>query len=307
VKQNEGSRLKAAADFLGKGQETLTMGAVNKRSIKQALAAIAAGAVLGLAAAPAHALLEWRVDGGVGQKFVICDLGGVGVCTVPAGFVLVVGGDLNPSAEVITVNTTALNILLTGKFDFTSAGADDNILAATTLAVINSSAQVVINTNGGGSQTLIIEATRDGWLIPLTNPRTLTNGPSATLTNTNNGSGGSVASTGFNDGNNILFGTQFATPTSIFVAGAAPCGAVVGGVSTCSALTQLAGINEPNPYSLTNRQTITSGGGNGEAVYLVTDSSTKFGPQQQVPEPASLLLLGAGLAALGFARRRKNA
>jgi len=280
------------------------MSAVNKRSIKQALAAVAAAAVLGLAAAPAHALLEWRVDAGVGQRFVICDLGGIGACVVPAGFVLVVAGDLNPAPEVITVDTTLLNVLLTGKFDFTAAGADDNILTATTLAVINSSAQVQIGVGSPG--TLIIEATRDGWLIPLANPRTLTNGPSATLTNTNNGSGGSVASQGFNDGTNLLFGTQFATPISTFTAGVAPCSAVVGGVSTCSALTQLAGIVEPNPYSLTNRQTITSGGGNQGATYLITDSSTKFGPQQQVPEPASLLLLGAGLAALGFARRRKN-
>jgi hypothetical protein len=284
------------------------MSATNKRSIKQALAAVAAGAVLGLAALPAHALLEWRVDGpNVGMNlnnFVVCDLGGVGVCVVPAGYVLLVGGDLNPAPEVITVDTAALNALLLGKFDFTSAGADDNILTATTLAVINSTAQVQVVSNMGAAGTLIIEATRDGWLIPLANPRTLTNGPSATLTQTE---AGTVLSQGFNDGGNVLFGTQFATPISTFQAGVGPnCTAIVGGVSTCSDLQQLGGINEANPYSLTNVQTLSSPAGDAPATYLVTDSSTKFG-SQQVPEPTSLLLLGAGLAALGFGRRRKTA
>jgi hypothetical protein len=261
---------------------------------------------LGLAAVPAHALLEWRVDGpGAGNNFVVCDAGGIGVCVVPPGYVLLVGGDINPAPEVITVDTAALNILLTGKFDFTAAGADDNILTATSLAVINSTAQVTVGT--GPAATLIIEATRDGWLIPLGNPRTLTNGPSATMSrDLPIGTGtATVASIGFNDGNNILFGTQFATPTSTFQAGVAPCSAIVGGVSTCSALTQLAGITVPNPYSLTNRQTISSPAGNQGSTFLITDSSTKFA-SQVVPEPTSLLLLGAGLAALGFGRRRKN-
>jgi len=263
-----------------------------KRFSKAALAAAVAAAVLGLAAVSAQANLQWRVtDIGTGETFTVCDNNiGVGCLAL---------GDLNPAPEVITVDTTLINGLLTGKFDFTAAGADDNILTATTLAVINSSFQVQVGT--GGADILIVEATRDGWLIPLGNPRTLTNGPSATLTQT----AGSVASTGFNDGNNLLFGTQFATATSTFIAGVAPCTPIVGEVSTCADLQQLGGINESNPYSLTNRQDISSPAGDGPATYLVTDASTKFA--SPIPEPTSLLLLGAGLAALGFGRRRKNA
>jgi hypothetical protein len=267
-----------------------------KRFSKGALAAAVAAAVLGLAAMSAQANLQWRVtDTGTGQTILVCDNNiGVGCLAL---------GDLNPAPEVITVDTTLINGILTGKFDFTAAGADDNILTATTLAVINSSFQVQVT--GGGADAadlLIVEATRDGWLIPLGVPRTLTNGPSATLTQT----AGSVASTGFNDGNNILFGTQFATPTSTFIAGVAPCNPIVGEVSTCADLQQLGGIVEPNPYSLTNRQDVSSPAGDSPATYLVTDASTKFG-SQQAPEPTSLLLLGAGLAALGFGRRRKTA
>ena len=208
--------------------------------------------------------------------------------------------------EVINVNTTIVNALLLlggSKFVFTSAGADDNIATAVALAVINSSFQV--NVIGGGADAadiLVVEATRDGWLIPVGNPRTLTNGPSATMTLT----AGSIASTGFNDPQNLLFGqTGFATPTSTFIAGVLPCTPIVGFVSTCSDLQQLGGINEANPYSLTNKQVVSSPGGDSPATYLVTDASTKFATPQ-APEPTSLLLLGAGLAALGFGRRRKN-
>jgi hypothetical protein len=266
-----------------------------KRFSKGALAAAVAAAILGLAAVSAQANLQWRVtDIVTGQTFTVCD-NNIGVGCVALG-------DINPTPEVITVDTTLINGLLTGKFDFTSAGADDNILTATTLAVINSSFTVGVGT--GVADILIVEATRDGWLIPLGNPRTLTNGPSATMTLTN----GSISSQGFNDGQNLLFGTQFATPISTFIAGGVNCTAIVGGVSTCSALTQVGGINEGNPYSLTNRQTISSPATDGPpnaTTYLVTDASTKFATP--IPEPTSLLLLGAGLAALGFGRRRKTA
>ena len=280
------------------------MNASKKRSIGQAFAATVAAAVLSLAAFPAQANLQLRIQdvnaaNVVVATILICD-NNIGVGCLP-------GGDTNITAEVITVDTTLVNAILAAagsKFTFASAGANDNIATATTLAIVNSNFQVSVGT--GAQQSLVIEASRDGWLIPVGNPRTLTNGPSAVMTQTT----GNITSQGFNDGTNALFGTQFATAASVFVAGVGPlCTPLTqGGVSTCNDLTTLNGINESNPYSLSNRQTVSSPATDGpplSTTYLANDAATKFATPQ-APEPATLLLMGAGLAALGFGRRRWN-
>ncbi len=267
------------------------MNAAKKLFSKKILATAVAAGLLTLAAASAHASLEWRLtDGAL-------------VVTIIDGGAFDIDGVVNDS---ITVNVGLVNAALAGagsKFRFTAAGANDNIAAATTLDVLNTSDTVSVAT--GGAETLTLDVSRDGWLVP-PGTKTLTNGPTATLTLTGTGTD---SSTGFNDGGNVLFGQQFFTPTSVFLAGNGPlCTAILGGVSTCNDLTQRTGIVESSPFSLSSRQVIFAPAGAAPAGenFLVTDATTKFGQVVVVPEPASLLLFGIGLTGLGFARRSKS-
>ena len=264
--------------------------------MKTKLAAAAAIAALGLGAAmPASALpLTLRIiDQGAAATFTCVDNA---AC------------DTNGALDQIGIDAGMANAFFGAAAGFTIVSASASASQTASQAQIDKSGNITA-TAAPGLLFMSFEASRQGFTLFGQNPRTLSTSGSATFTNSTD-PGDNATLEGFNDPDNMLFagilgdpatdGDEFATPLILLDP---PCAGI--NPTTCAGASVLMGIIEPDPFSLTNRVVITTGPSAAGIPISVqfTDSLVKFGV---VPEPTSLLLVGAAMLGLGVVGRRKK-
>jgi len=174
---------------------------------------------------------------------------------------------------------------------------------------LSNSTKVITNFGGsGGTHTIRIEMTQDGWLAPSGTPLTLSSSGGGSYDFTHLGNSLAVTYQGFLDGSNTLFGQPVGGSTPLQTAGAT-AGTSVG----TAGLSLSPGVSSSNvpaavPFSMTDvlELKFTQAAGSGQDQVTFSASTVAV-----VPAPAGLVLALTGIPCMGlaarFRRRRQTA
>lgn len=189
--------------------------------------------------------------------------------------------DVNPGLNVMTVIAGAGGVPVIAGYTVVVSTSFSNNPGSPGFNILDITWTVSSVGDVGSAIPLVIEVSQTGFLFPI--------GPGAILQSVCSGDvlGGSVSCQEWVDLQNVIFGTAGAITPGLHGPFVAPF------TDTLFS----AAYNSTVPYSMTDR-----------LIFILGPNGTSTGNLRSitpVPEPATLALVGAALAGLGFLRRRK--